>query len=100
MFGCHFYFKFAHLLKSALLPTLGNFWLLCEILNLDFIFLLYFLILYIIEGFLKVIMLNSGLKNHILSIVIIQIEFKFHTKWKKVVKLRQNRVKFILGAQV
>ena len=45
-------------------------------------------------------MLNSGLTNHILSIVIIQIAFKFHTKWKKVVKQRQNRVNFILVAQV
>ena len=45
-------------------------------------------------------MLNNGLTNHILSIVIIQIAFKFHTKWKKVVKQRQNRVNFIIVAQV
>ena len=45
-------------------------------------------------------MLNSGLTNHILSIVFIQIAFTFHTKWKKVVKQCQNRVKFILVAQV
>ena len=45
-------------------------------------------------------MLNSGLTNHILSIVIIRIAFKFHTKWKKVVKQSQNRVNFILVVQV
>ena len=45
-------------------------------------------------------MLHGGLTNHIISILIIQTAFKLHTNWKKVVKQCQNRVKFILVAQV
>ena len=45
-------------------------------------------------------MLHGGLTNHIISILIIQTTFKLHTNWKKVVKQRQNRVNFILVAQV
>ena len=45
-------------------------------------------------------MLNSGLTNHIISILIIQTSLKLHAKWKKGVKQRQNRVQVILVAQV
>ena len=45
-------------------------------------------------------MLHGGLTNHIISILIIQTAFKLHTNWKKVVKQCQNRVNFILVAQV
>ena len=45
-------------------------------------------------------MLNSGLTNHIMSIIIIQTSLKLHAKWKKGVKQRQNRVQVILVAQV
>ena len=45
-------------------------------------------------------MSNSGLTNFITSILIIQTTFKLHAKWQKVVKQRQNRVNFIIVAQV
>ena len=45
-------------------------------------------------------MSNSGLTNVIIRILIIQTTFKMHSKWKKVVKQCQNRVNFILVAQV
>ena len=72
--------------------------MLGEILNLAFIFLLCFLILYILNGFLKVIISNGGFTNHTLSIAITQAAFKFSAKLPKAVKKHQNSVKIILVA--
>ena len=72
--------------------------MLAEILNLALIFLVCFLILYILNGFLKVIISNGGFTNHTLSIAITQAAFKLYAKLPKDVKKHQNSVKIILVA--
>ena len=68
MFDCHFYSSLLICLSLFFLLRLGNFWFLSEILNFAFRFLFIFVPLGCWRV-LKVIMLNNGFKNNIMSIV-------------------------------